>query len=167
LRWPSVDTMGRMLRFKSTLRSSVMKIGELAAATGVAASGIRFYEQSGLLPVAQRGGNGYRTYSNDAIERLRLIQIAQSLGFPLDALRAVFASAEGLRKDELMRNLDVRLVEIDKLMSTLRSQRRELRDLRETLHRSWAAGDCVDAATLASGVSRKAMRVDGRRVLRK
>jgi DNA-binding transcriptional MerR regulator len=46
-----------------------MKIGELAAAAGVAASAIRFYEQSGLLPAAQRGGNGYRSYSNDAIER--------------------------------------------------------------------------------------------------
>jgi len=115
-----------------------MKIGELAAATGVTASAIRFYEQSGLLPAAQRGGNGYRTYSNDAIERLRLIQMAQSLGFSLDALRAVFASAEGFRKDELMRNLEGRLIEIDKLMSTLRSQRRELRDLRETLRRSWS-----------------------------
>jgi MerR family copper efflux transcriptional regulator len=136
-----------------------MKIGELAAATGVAASAIRFYEDSGLLPAAERGGNGYRTYSNDAIERLRLIQMAQSLGFSLDALRAVFASAEGFRKEELMRNLDGRLIDIDKLLSTLRSQRRELRDLRETLRRSWAAGDCVDATTLARGVSRKARRV--------
>jgi DNA-binding transcriptional MerR regulator len=135
-----------------------MKIGELAAATGVAASAIRFYEQSGLMPAAPRGDNGYRTYSNDAIERLRLIQIAQSLGFSLDALRAVFATAEGFRKDELMRNLDGRLSEIDKLMSTLRAQRRELRDLRETLHRSWVAGNCVDAMTLARGTPRKAMR---------
>ena len=136
-----------------------MKIGELAAATGVAASAIRFYEQSGLLPPAQRGGNGYRTYSNDAIERLRVIQISQSLGFSLDALRAVFASAEGFRKDELMRNLDARLIEIDKLMSTLRSQRRELHDLQETLRRNWAAGDCVDATKVASRISRKAVRV--------
>ncbi|SOD30217.1 DNA-binding transcriptional regulator, MerR family [Variovorax sp. YR752] len=80
-----------------------MKIGELAAATGVAPSAIRFYEKSGLLPAAQRGSNGYRSYSNDAIERLRLIQVAQSLGFSLDALGGVFASAEGFRKDELMR----------------------------------------------------------------
>jgi MerR family transcriptional regulator, copper efflux regulator len=144
-----------------------MKIGEVATATGVAASAIRFYEQSGLIPPAQRHSNGYRTYSNDAIERIRLIQIAQSLGFSLDNLRAVFASAEGFRKDELMRKLDARLTEIDVLMSTLRSQRRELRDLRETLRRSWAAGDCVDAMTLANGVSRKAMREDRRRVLPK
>jgi len=143
-----------------------MKIGELAAATGVAASAIRFYEQSGLLPAAQRGGNGYRSYSNDAIERLRLIQVAQSLGFPLDALRTVFASAEGFRKDELLRNLDARLIEIDQLMSTLRAQRRELRELRETLHRSWAGGDCVNAARLAKGISKRPVRaVRGRPVI--
>lgn len=134
-----------------------MKIGELAAATGVAASAIRFYEQSGLMPEAARGDNGYRSYSNDAVERLRLIQIAQSLGFSLDALRAVFATAEGFRKDELMRNLDGRLSEIDKLLSTLRSQRRELRDLRETLRRNWVDGNCVDAMSLARGIQRKAM----------
>jgi len=143
-----------------------MKIGELAAATGVAPSAIRFYEKSGLLPAAQRGSNGYRSYSNDAIERLRLIQVAQSLGFSLDALGGVFASAEGFRKDELMRNLDVRLAEIDGLMSTLRSQRRELRDLRETLRSSWAAGDCVDAVALAKEMSAKPAPMSRRLTIR-
>jgi DNA-binding transcriptional MerR regulator len=143
-----------------------MKIGELAAATGVAPSAIRFYEKSGLLPAAQRGSNGYRSYSNDAIERLRLIQVAQSLGFSLDALGGVFASAEGFRKDELMRNLDVRLAEIDGLMSTLRLQRRELRDLRETLRSSWAAGDCVDAVALAKEMSAKPTPMSRRLTIR-
>ena len=143
-----------------------MKIGELAAATGVAPSAIRFYEKSGLLPAARRGSNGYRSYSNDAIERLRLIQVAQSLGFSLDALGGVFASAEGFRKDELMRNLDVRLAEIDGLMSTLRSQRRELRDLRETLRSSWAAGDCVDAVALAKEMSAKPAPMSRRLTIR-
>jgi MerR family copper efflux transcriptional regulator len=130
-----------------------MKIGELAKITGVAASAIRFYEQSGLLPVATRGDNGYRHYSGTAIERLRLVQIAQSLGFSLDALRTVFATADGFSKEELMRSLDQRLIEIDAIMSTLRAQRKELHDLRGTLRTSWAAGDCVDAATLAKDMA--------------
>jgi len=130
-----------------------MKIGELAQATGIAPSAIRFYEQSGLLPVATRSDNGYRHYSSAAIERLRLVQIAQKLGFSLDALRTVFASADGFNKEELMRSLDQRLVEIDAIMATLRTQRKELQDLRGTLHISWAAGDCVDAATLAKDMA--------------
>jgi len=132
-----------------------MKIGELAAATGVACSAIRFYEQSGLLPAAQRCNNGYRTYPKAAIERLRFIQIAKSLGFALDTLRAVFANAEGFRKEEVLRSLDARLVEIDVLISTMHLQRNELLALRETLRGSWAIGDCVDVVTLAKDMSKK------------
>jgi hypothetical protein len=65
-----------------------------------------------------------------------------------------------------MRNLDVRLAEIDGLMSTLRSQRRELRDLRETLRSSWAAGDCVDAAALAKEMSAKPAPMSRRLTIR-
>ncbi len=58
-----------------------MKIGELAQRAGVAASAIRYYEQLGLLPKPVRGVNGYRVYSDSALERLHLIQIGQNLGF--------------------------------------------------------------------------------------
>jgi MerR family copper efflux transcriptional regulator len=130
-----------------------MKIGELASATGIAASAIRFYEQSGLLPPAQRGSNGYRSYSSDAVDRLRFIQVAQSLGFTLDTMRSVFASAEGFSKDELqdelMLRLDTRLAEIDQVLATLRTQRNDLRGLRERMRTSWAAGECIDPSTLA------------------
>ncbi|MBX9332205.1 MerR family DNA-binding transcriptional regulator, partial [Serratia marcescens] len=51
-----------------------MKIGELAQRAGVAASAIRYYEQLGLLPKPVRGVNGYRVYSDSALERLHLIQ---------------------------------------------------------------------------------------------
>lgn len=54
-----------------------MKIGELADKTGMASSAIRYYEQSGLLPKAERGANGYRDYSEAAVEHLRRIQMAQ------------------------------------------------------------------------------------------
>ena len=140
-----------------------MKIGELASVIGMSASAIRFYEQSGLLPAAERGDNGYRSYGNAAVERLRLIQIAQALGFSLDALRSVFASTEGFSKDELLSRLGTRLGEIDKIMTTLRGQRRVLQDLRETLRASWAAGECVDATALAAGmVDRSVLSIESR-----
>ena len=63
-----------------------MRIGELAEKTGLAPSAIRFYEQSGLLPEPERSPNGYRVYSEQAIGRLRMVQLAQNLGFPLDRL---------------------------------------------------------------------------------
>jgi len=39
-----------------------MLIGELADVAGVTSQAVRFYERKGLLPDAERGSNGYRTY---------------------------------------------------------------------------------------------------------
>ena len=130
-----------------------MKIGELAAATGIATSAIRFYEQSGLLPAAQRAGNGYRSYSEDAVDRLRFIQVAQALGFTLDTLRSLFVTtqefSEAQLQDELLASLDHRLGEIDHMLGTLRAQRKDLLALRERMLASWATGTCLDPTTVA------------------
>ncbi len=135
-----------------------MKIGELAAKAAMAPSAIRFYEQSGLLPPAVRSANGYRVYSEATLERLRVIQLAQNLGFPLDMIRSVFASKQGFPKDELLGKMDDRLQEIDQAMVILRSQREDLRALRTTLSESWAAGECLSVDDLASGLSGKPER---------
>jgi DNA-binding transcriptional MerR regulator len=132
--------------------SSTMKIGELAAATGIAASAIRFYEQSGLLPAAQRAGNGYRSYSTEAVERLRYIQLAQALGFTLDTLRAGLVNRGALSQtqmhDDMLQRLDTRLVEVDHMLATLRAQRKDLLAVRERLLASWAEGECLDPASV-------------------
>jgi MerR family transcriptional regulator, copper efflux regulator len=130
-----------------------MKIGELAAATGLAPSAIRFYEQSGLLPAAERSANGYRSYPADAVDRLRYIQLAQALGFTLDALRAnlVTRAAQSQQEihDDLLQRLDTRLVEIDHMLATLRAQRKDLLAVRAQMEASWAEGECMDPASVA------------------
>ena len=131
-----------------------MKIGELAAATGLAPSAIRFYEQSGLLPAAQRAANGYRSYSTDAVERLRYIQLAQALGFTLDTLRAGLvtrgspAKSKDQMQDEMLQRLDARLVEVDHMLATMRAQRKDLLAVRERLLATWASGECLDPASV-------------------
>lgn len=120
-----------------------MKIGELAAQTGLAPSAIRYYEQSGLLPEPTRGPNGYRVYPDTAIERLRLIRNAQQLGFSLDTLRDAFASTETLTADNLLCGLDARLDEIAQSMATLRAQRSELQRLRALVVDARKAGTCA------------------------
>ena len=126
-----------------------MRIGELSSRTGLAPSAIRFYEQSGLLPSPQRAGNGYRVYSESDVQRLRLVQLAQTLGFTLDALRSVFTSEVELSKDDMLSRLDARLEEIDELMHALRAQRQDLRKLGQILEQTWVSGACVDADMLA------------------
>jgi DNA-binding transcriptional MerR regulator len=130
-----------------------MKIGELAAATGLAPSAIRFYEQSGLLPAAERSANGYRSYPADAVDRLRFIQLAQALGFTLDALRANLVTRGAQPRaeihDDLLQRLDTRLVEIDHMLATLRNQRKDLLAVRERMLASWAEGECLDPGSVA------------------
>ena len=67
----------------------MMKIGELAKRTGLAASRIRFYEKMGLLKMVDREANGYRLYPEEAVLVLELIKSAQEAGFSLEELRHV------------------------------------------------------------------------------
>ncbi len=130
-----------------------MKIGELADKIGMAPSAIRFYEQSGLLPAPERGANGYRVYTDAALKRLQLIQIAQNLGFSLDSLRSVFSDCKGCSTDDLLEGLDGRVREIDQLVAGLRAQRQDLTALRSTLQGTWARGECADPEMLADSMA--------------
>lgn len=59
-----------------------MRIGDLAAATGLSRDAIRFYEKAGLLDSA-RQGNGYRDFPPEAVAWLHYVRTAQALGFTL------------------------------------------------------------------------------------
>ena len=119
-----------------------MKIGELAERAGIAASAIRYYEQQGLLPKAVRGVNGYRVYSESALERLHLIQIGQNLGFSLQAIHGVLALQGSAYEDGLIQGVDARLAEIERMLVTLNEQREALLATRLTLLESGVAGLC-------------------------
>ena len=64
-------------------------IGRLAKLSGVKPDTIRFYERSGLLPKPQRLASGYRIYDDAALNQVRFIRKAQSLGFSLDEIRRI------------------------------------------------------------------------------
>lgn len=63
-----------------------LSIGQVAARSGVAPSRIRYYEEIGVLPQAEREG-GRRRYDDDVLRRLSIIDIAQRAGFSLDEIR--------------------------------------------------------------------------------
>jgi MerR family transcriptional regulator, copper efflux regulator len=63
-----------------------MRIGELATASGLTPSRIRFYEARGILAPAARRKNGYRDYPESAIAVLLFIDQGQTLGFTLAEL---------------------------------------------------------------------------------
>ena len=66
-----------------TAADSALRIGALAARTGVTVEALRYYEKRGLLRPAARRSTGYREYAADTVRRVRFIKRAQALGFSL------------------------------------------------------------------------------------
>lgn len=59
------------------------KIGEVAERTGLTVRTLRYYEQIGLLPPAQRQAGGHRVYTVSHLDRLYRIALLRRLGTPL------------------------------------------------------------------------------------
>lgn len=66
-----------------------MLIGEVADAVGVPTRTVRFYERRGLLSEPSRAPNGYRTYDDTTVHRLRFIRSAQTAGLTLAEIRDI------------------------------------------------------------------------------
>ncbi len=61
-----------------------MNISKAAAATGLTAKTIRYYESINLVSPADRLPNGYRAYSERHIRELNFISHSRELGFTLE-----------------------------------------------------------------------------------
>ena len=73
------------------MNAKPLLIGRLAKFSGVRPDTIRFYERSGLLPKPSRTASGYRVYDAVALNQMRFIRKAQSLGFSLDEIRRIMS----------------------------------------------------------------------------
>jgi DNA-binding transcriptional MerR regulator len=109
-----------------------MKIGELARTAGVPPSTIRFYEAEGLLPRPPRT-SGRRDYDESAVLRLRLVLVAQQIGFTLRETKALVAGVDRERPARATWSVlvDDKLVEIESAMKRLRAMRTLLREARD------------------------------------
>ena len=72
----------------------MLSIGKLSASTGVKVPTIRYYEDIGLLPEAERSAGNQRLYDLAAQERLAFIRHARELGFPLDSIRELLSLSD-------------------------------------------------------------------------
>ena len=105
-----------------------MQIGELARRFGLAPSKIRFLEDEGLLRPVRRTPGGYREYDETSAEALKMILQAQSLGFTLDEIKGALAEtrAHGLRPDYLIRQIELKLEQLDRHVAQVNELRGRL-----------------------------------------
>lgn len=106
-----------------------MNIGQAAAATGVTAKRIRYYEQIGLIEPAGRTDSGYRHFGERDLHTLRFIQRARRLGFPMPKIANLLAlwrdqqrsSADVKRlAKEHIAELEQKIAELQSMVDTLK-----------------------------------------------
>src|SRR5262245_18750584 len=73
----------------------VLKIGDVAKSTGLAARTIRFYESAGVIRAPRRTAAGYRQYTSDGVRQLLFVRRARALGLSLPRLKTLMAALEG------------------------------------------------------------------------
>ena len=105
-----------------------LTISEVAQQVGLQASAVRYYEQIGLLPPAQRV-SGQRRYDTTALYRLAIIQWARRLGFTLDEIRQLFFGFRNVtRASQRWQTLSrKKLAEQDGLTNGIKTVRRLLK----------------------------------------
>ena len=132
-----------------------MKINEVEAAVGVTKKNIRFYEEEGLISPRREPGNGYRSYSEADVERLRRIKLLRKLDVPL---------AEGMSRQ--LERLNTRRTDLDEAVNFCTLLQKEPvslneLDVEQTLARLTAKEEQGVSFVNIEQTDRKAERVRG------
>ena len=137
-----------------------MNIGDASALSGVSAKMIRYYEQTGLIPLAARTASGYRNYADADVHMLRFIARSRDLGFPISEITDLL---------DLWRNTDRRSADVKALaqarVQDLRHKITHLADMADTLEtlvRSCAGDERPDCPILHN-LETEAFPASGRR----
>jgi len=110
-----------------------MRIGELAEAAGTSTKTLRFYEDQGLLPPAERTSSGYRDFSPEAVTRIDFIHRGQAAGLTLTQIRQILDIRDRGQApcDHVRDLLDARLIDIEQQISHLMALRDTIAELRD------------------------------------
>lgn len=115
-----------------------MRIGELAARTGVSERSLRYYEEQGLL-VSSRSSGGQRQYPEMAVDRVIRIQELYAAGLSskkifqiLPCMRDADGGPSEIATPQLVSDLTEERERIDRMISDLVRSRDVLDDVIET-----------------------------------
>lgn len=110
-----------------------MRIGELAVAAGTTTKTLRFYEEQGLLPPAERTPAGYRDYTPEAVARIDFVHRGQAAGLTLAQIRQILDIRDrGQAPCGHVRDLlDARLADIERQIADLLALRDNVAALRD------------------------------------
>lgn len=140
-----------------------MNIGKAAAASGVSAKMIRYYESIGLISEVSRTDAGYRDYTDKDVHTLSFIRRARDLGFSVGQMVELLA----LWQDRDRASADVKRLALEHV-TELERKARELQEMSRALThlvencQGDARPDCPIISGLATGGGEKG-EPEGRR----
>lgn len=132
--------------------------GDLARATGNTVRTVRFYEEQGLLKPTVVSCGGHRRYTEEDLDKLRLILDLRELGASLGDIRALFDLRAGCDtvaefsvrfREVLLRHLERAETRLEQLRRVKRELREALANIQETLPLDLAEACPCAVATVA------------------
>jgi len=105
-----------------------LRSGELGRLAGVSADTLRHYERMKLLPAPKRSPGNYRMYPPGALDRVRLIRRALSVGFSLAELVKILKVRDsgGAPCRQVKRLLEEKLIQVNEQITELMAMREHL-----------------------------------------
>jgi len=113
----------------------------------------RYYEQVGVLPLAERSAAGYRRYSRQDVHRLLFVRRARALGLSLSKVRDLTGELDGERcmtmRPRLRSLVTEQLLVVEQRIAELRLLEGQLVDVLRRLENAAAPSDakgcrCLD-----------------------
>jgi DNA-binding transcriptional MerR regulator len=98
-----------------------MRIGEVAAQSGVNQQTLRFYEREGVLPTPTRSRNGYRNYPANTVALVQFVKRARDLGFTLDEAKALARLQRTTDRTRVRAVAEAKLVHVRQRIADLRA----------------------------------------------
>ncbi len=84
-----------------------MKVSELSKLSGLSVRTLHYYDEIGLLKPGEVSGAGYRSYGEEAVERLSQVMFFRELGFPLKDIRGILESPSFDRNAALEQQIEL------------------------------------------------------------
>jgi DNA-binding transcriptional MerR regulator len=96
-------------------------VGTVATLTGVSVRTLHHYDHIGLVVPSVRTPAGYRGYTDADIERLHLVLVYRSVGFPLDQIRTLLDDDSTDVVEHLRRQHELLLEQSERLDQTIKA----------------------------------------------
>jgi MerR family transcriptional regulator, copper efflux regulator len=124
--------------------TETMTVGIAARRAGVKIDTIRYYERRALLPKSPRTEAGYRTLTDETVQRVRFIKHAQALGFALNEIKQLLALrlTPGKTCADVRSRAEAKTADIERKIRSLQVMKRALQQLVSACKSDGPASKC-------------------------